>query len=502
MEWVTKEWVILMKVSIKAKFISFICCLLATVIMLMGVLVLRGIKSYQKKETEELLANQKDMFEQYMDETFYVNKNRDELAVKREIKSDIFKKPWLRNIPAKLYDLDGKELQSLKINGKQMDGIDEKTMIDYALKDKMAYKEVNDTVCFFTPLKYNNETIAILELVQSVKKSNDFYNNTKREFLYVGIFALIIGAAIGMAYLLSITKYIFRMKADVENIQKGEYKKVEEHDRNDELGELSKGISFMSNTIQKNIEELNMEKDTLSLAVEKLEKMDVKQKEFLNSVTHEFKTPLTSIKAYADLLGMYKEDENLIEEAAENISKESERLAVMVDKVLSLAALEKYDFEIEKNQVELGELVLEECNRMKAKAEKNNLSLKCDVEGVRTYADAEGLRHVIVNLLDNAIKYNRPGGEIEARTYLENGHAYVVVSDTGIGIPKQCIDSIFEPFYRVKGDRSRKTGGTGLGLSLVKKLIEKQDGSISVKSKEGNGSSFIIELPECSSKRI
>ena len=128
--------------------------------------------------------------------------------------------------------------------------------------------------------------------------------------------------------------------------------------RNDELGELSKGIISMSNTIEKSIKELKIERDSLSIAVDKLKKMDKKQKEFIGNVTHEFKTPITTIKAYAELIGMYKNDLSLVKEGTLNISKECDRLTTMVDRVLSLSALEKYDFEIEKKEINLKETLI------------------------------------------------------------------------------------------------------------------------------------------------
>ncbi|EET88639.1 putative sensor with HAMP domain [Clostridium carboxidivorans P7] len=178
---------------------------------------------------------------------------------------------------------------------------------------------------------------------------------------------LILGIAVESFYFSRLTRDIYEMKDLVEDIQKGKFNKVHKVNRNDELGELNKGLIFMSDTIEQNIKDLKVERDSLSRAVEKLKEMDKQQKEFIGNVTHEFKTPITSIKAYADVIGMYKDDMKLIEEGTLSISKDCERLSSMVDNVLNLSALEKYDFEIEKSEVNLRRLLNETCKAMMAK---------------------------------------------------------------------------------------------------------------------------------------
>ncbi|WML33347.1 HAMP domain-containing sensor histidine kinase [Clostridium sp. OS1-26] len=483
-----------MKIGIKFKLIAFTASLLLTVILFLSILVLNGIKSYQNKEVEAALFKQKDMFEQYFSERSSSSNNNSTDNSIQLARGSIFNKPWLRNVPASVYNTKGELLSGFKTDGKLNENKDKESMIQYAIDGKVSYVKVNDVIYFYSPIKYKNNIVAILELEYSVKENSLFYNNIKKMFLITGFFALTLGITLGIFYFLTLTRDIYKMKNSVENIQKGHFDKIEQINRNDELGELSKGLIFMSDTIEKNIEELKIERDTLSVAVDKLEKMDKQQKEFIGNVTHEFKTPITTIKAYADLIEIYNKDLDLIEEGTSNISKECDRLTTMVDSVLNLSALEKYDFEIHKNEVNLKEILDQICSRMMGKIKKNNLTLECDIEDIITITDEENLRHIVINLIDNAIKYNKPNGSIHISCHRNEDKIILTVEDTGIGIAEDALDKIFEPFYRVESHRSRETGGAGLGLALVKKLVEKQRGTIKVASKLKEGSKFYIEF--------
>ncbi|GCD09366.1 sensor histidine kinase [Clostridium tagluense] len=482
-----------MKIGIKFKLIAFTGSLLLVVILFLSVFVLNGIKSYQDKEDEAILFKQKDMFEQYFSERSSLGNNgtRDKAELAR---GSIFNKPWLRTIPASVYDTKGELLSGFKVDGKLNENKEKNTMIEYAMQGKVSFAKKDGVIYFYSPIKYKNGIVAILELEYSVKESALFYDNIKKMFYGTGFAALIFGVILGIIYFFNLTRDIYIMKDSVENIQRGNFHKIQLANRNDELGELSKGIVFMSNTIEKNIEELKVERDSLNNAIDKLKKMDKEQKEFIGNVTHEFKTPITIIKAYAELIGMYENDLCLINDGTTNISKECDRLATMVDKVLNLSALEKYDFEIRKKEVNLKEIIDEICARIMGKIKKNDLTFKSNIEDIIVTIDEESLRHVIINLIDNAIKYNRPSGSIDIECHKNGNKITIIVADTGIGICKEDLPKIFEPFYRVESHRSRETGGAGLGLALVKKLVEKQQGTINVDSKLNEGTIFSIEF--------
>ena len=486
-----------MKLGIKVKLVAFISFTLIFVISIFGIVSLIGIKNYQDKQNEAALFNQKNLYEQYLNEylktqVIYKNSYNSDFYLRR---ADMFNEPWLQSVPSSIYSVQGSLLSSF---GKISGNINQKKhneLMKYAKKGNIAYAEIGDTIYYFSPLKYNNKTVAILELNYNVKISNELYKGIKTLFLIAGALALGVGIFISAIYFSKLTRDLHKLNESIRNIKNGFFNKINKLKRKDELGILSSDIAYMSSTIDNNLKDLEQEKNNLSIACEKLKKMSREQKEFIGNVTHEFKTPITSIKAYADLMQLYDYDEALDKDASESISKECERLTIMVDKILNLSSLEKYDFELNKKEVQLRGLLEQISFRIIGKIKKNNLNLKMNLDDINIMADEENLRYIFINIIDNAIKYNKPNGQILINAFKEEKKAVIEFSDTGIGICKNELDKIFEPFYRVKSDRSRISGGTGLGLSLVKKLVEKQEGEIFVRSEENVGSSFIIKFP-------
>lgn len=480
-----------MKIGIKAQLISFTSLLLFLVILILSFFVLNGVKTYQDKDIQNVLFKQKDMFEQYFSE----KSNESESGRTELLRGNIFNKPWLRTIPANLYDPEGNMLSGFNNDSSIDENEERKSMISYAQNGQVCYKKVGKEVYFYSPIKYRDNTIAILELRYLIEDKIIFYNNIRNMFWGTGCISLIIGVVVGIIYFSKFTKDIYIMRNNVDEIQKGSFEKIESIKREDELGELNYGIECMSNTIQKNINDLQIERDSLSAAVDKLRKMDKKQKEFIGNVTHEFKTPITAIKAYGDLIGMYSEDLKLIEEGTTTISKECDRLESLVESVLELSALEKYEFEIERKEVNLKGIISDICEGMKGRIERNNLKLTRDLNDAVVIVDEEAIRHIVINLMDNAVKYSKDNGNISVRCYVRDNVSNIEVIDDGLGIKEDSLEKIFEPFYRVDKNRSRKAGGAGLGLALVKELVIKQGGTIKAESKLGEGSKFIVRIP-------
>ncbi|MCX7748860.1 MAG: HAMP domain-containing histidine kinase [Clostridia bacterium] len=483
-------------VSIKYKFIFFIPLLLLGAIVILSFFVLNGIKGYQWKETEFILIHQKNLFEEYLYDEFRENSGKEQILIFNEACAKVFSLPYINSIPTVIYNLNGRVVAK---NGVNLDRDTKKyenteKMMNYALKNKMAYYEKNGTVFFFSPVKHLNKTIGVISFEYSVHKNYKFYNEIKRLFYTFGIFVLIGGVSLGFFYMLSIARDILKMKKSVENIKDGKFQEIEVLKRKDELGDLSRGMLYMSKRIERNIKEIQKEKENLKLAVEKLKVMGEQQKEYIGNITHEFKTPLTVIKAYTDLLLMY-DDKNLLDEAIKSISNHTLRLKNMVEKVLDLTALEKYDFEMEFLEMDLKKVLDEVCQTMMGKIRRHQLALINSTNECTIIGHEESIRHIFINLIDNAIKYNKPEGRIMLRNSIKENEVYVEIEDTGIGMDDLEQDRIFEPFYRGDKNCSREAGGYGLGLSLVKKLVEKHRGSIKVFSVLGRGTTLLIKLP-------
>ena len=228
-----------------------------------------------------------------------------------------------------------------------------------------------------------------------------------------------------------------------------------------------------------------------------LRRLERLRQEFVANVSHELKTPLSSIKAYAETLregALYDPEHNLA--FVHRIEQQSERLNELILDLLSLARIESGQQPFEVVAVPLQRCVPEWVNLLGAAAEAIGVSLSVseDVQPVAVQADEDGLRHIVDNLLNNAIKYTPHGGQVGVRWYTEGQWVVLEVQDTGIGIARADQERIFERFYRADKARSRELGGTGLGLSIVKHLALAFGGSVSVRSQLGEGSTFLVRL--------
>jgi two-component system phosphate regulon sensor histidine kinase PhoR len=234
--------------------------------------------------------------------------------------------------------------------------------------------------------------------------------------------------------------------------------------------------------------------------IRRLERM---RSEFVANVSHELKTPIASVKGFAEtLLKGAMEDKETAKSFLQIIYDESERLNRLILDILELSKIESKRVPVNFSPVELHSFLHKTLAMMQKQAEKKGIALQAEVqEELYIEADEDRLRQIFLNLISNGINYTPEGGlvKVKAEALPASGEAEekirFTVSDTGIGIPKKNLSRIFERFYRVDQARSRSSGGTGLGLSIVKHLVELHRGTITVESKVGAGSRFIIELP-------
>jgi len=224
------------------------------------------------------------------------------------------------------------------------------------------------------------------------------------------------------------------------------------------------------------------------------------RRDFVANVSHELKTPLAAIRGYAETLR-----DGALEEPAtaarftERILLQCKRLQALLADLLTLSRLESLERAPQREPVDLPALVHRAVEMMGKAAEEKRVDVRVEVQEVppvpRLAGDAEGLERLVVNLLDNAIKYNLPKGRVTVRVQARDGHAVLEVADTGIGIPQDALARIFERFYRVDKGRSREEGGTGLGLAIVKHVAQAHGGQVDVESRLGQGSTFRVRLP-------
>ncbi len=229
--------------------------------------------------------------------------------------------------------------------------------------------------------------------------------------------------------------------------------------------------------------------------ITRLHKLEVMRSEFVANVTHELKTPLTSIRGYIELLKSGERDAETARSFYEIIEIEAERLQKLTDDLLQLSDIENGGNDTEVPLTPLADVVERVVNTLRPEAEQKQVELDVTVEpGLKVRAHTRRLYQLVKNLMENAVKYNRAGGNVRLTAGVEMGVAVIRVQDTGIGIPPEHLDRIFERFYRVDKGRSRELGGTGLGLSIVKHIVSLYGGDIRVTSQPGEGTTFTVRL--------
>lgn len=229
--------------------------------------------------------------------------------------------------------------------------------------------------------------------------------------------------------------------------------------------------------------------------ITELKKLEQMRKDFVANVSHELKTPITSIMGFSEtLLDGAMENKDLREKFLQIILKESDRLQSLINDLLDLSKIEQEGFVLSVHRVDLRELIQEVLLILSSKANGKNVNVTSSLgdEIVFIDGDAHRLKQIFINLINNAIMYTASGGDVKVAIMNSGDKVQVIVSDTGIGITKDEIPRIFERFYRIDKARSRNSGGTGLGLAIVKHLVEAHHGHIDVKSQQGEGTAFTV----------
>jgi signal transduction histidine kinase len=304
--------------------------------------------------------------------------------------------------------------------------------------------------------------------------------------------AIGIGASMGMVLSLLVALVIVRRITDPVSemtkvagaISLGNYAARIRRLPNNELGTLGEAINRLAAAVQANIS--------------RREKMEQIRREFSSNISHELKTPLTSIKGYVDTLL-----EGALEDKANNmrflriINNNAERMISLVSDLLSLATIEANEGALELETVDWRPIVQEAIARQQIKANSKEIVLETliDDQDLTVKGSRKPMSHILENLLQNAINYTPAKGHIQIILRRDKGYIDLSVRDNGIGIAKQDQPRIFERFYRVDTARSRNEGGTGLGLAIVKHLVIQIQGMITVESDMGRGSTFTVRLP-------
>ena len=237
--------------------------------------------------------------------------------------------------------------------------------------------------------------------------------------------------------------------------------------------------------------------DAFNQVLARMNALDESRQEFVSNVSHELKTPMTSMKVLADSL---VQQENvpveMYREFMVDIKNEVDRENQIITELLTLVRMDRKDSRLNVKECNVNEMVEMILRRLRPIAQKRDIELTM-VSMREVYAEIDEVKMVMVitNLVENAIKYNRDHGKVRVTINADPYNFYISVEDTGVGIPQDSLDKIYERFYRVDKSRSREVGGTGLGLSITKSIILQHHGAIDVSSIEGEGTKFTVTVP-------
>jgi two-component system phosphate regulon sensor histidine kinase PhoR len=239
---------------------------------------------------------------------------------------------------------------------------------------------------------------------------------------------------------------------------------------------------------------LDMSK-SVKLFTQKVEFERLIRQEFFENASHELKTPITSIRGYMELLlGGFAKDEELQHDFMNRILNETEHISTLINEILLISQLETNEIEVSQSEIRMAIILEDVIHSLQPLALENGIRIFTECKPAVIMANYKHIRELLSNLISNAIKYNKPEGEVHITVKTEATDLIIIVEDTGVGIPEEAKARVFERFYRVDKGRSRRVGGTGLGLSIVKHIVNYYEGSITLQSKVNEGSRFTCRL--------
>lgn len=313
---------------------------------------------------------------------------------------------------------------------------------------------------------------------------------------YIGLLLPAVLVSIGISLLVSmfladgfarsITKPLYEISEELLKLKEENPEFNFKRYRYSEMNLIADTTEHMAEAVQESKKQIEFEK--------------MIRQEFFSNVSHELKTPITSVRGYAELLeNDMARNLSMNKEFIYRIKKETENMTNLINDILMISRLETKEVEVTHEMVRLAPLVDEVCKSIEPLAKECQVKIITNCRPLSMEANTAQLRELLNNLITNAVKYNKPEGKVFVTVTAEAKNIVIMVEDTGMGIPEDSMQRVFERFYRVDKGRSKKMGGTGLGLSIVKHVVNYYEGSIELDSKVGIGSKFIVRLPKQSS---
>ena len=331
----------------------------------------------------------------------------------------------------------------------------------------------------------NNQVIGSIKigtygLLYYMDNDIDFLKEINQVITFIGILMILITICIAILIANNISKPI-EVVSNMTNLMGdgGYYNKID---------------------YQSNIYEIDNLIVSINNLASKLEEQENLRKRLTTDISHELRTPLTNVQTHLEAMidGIWKPNT----ERLNSVNEEVIRLTNLVNQLKNLAKFDSEKSKLNLTEINIEKLIKNIVYNNQGCALEKNINIVFNLESVNTYLDKDKISQVIVNLLSNAIRYTNAGGNIYIYAYKEKESIKIHFRDEGVGIPKESLNHIFERFYRVDESRSKDTGGIGVGLTIVKSIVDLHKGKIEVKSKQNKGSEFIITLPIINNQKI
>ena len=324
------------------------------------------------------------------------------------------------------------------------------------------------------PVTYRGMTMGAVYLDERDVGQGQLLEQVQQTLRTISIIIAVVALLLSTVFSRALTRRIARLLKAIRTVREGEYSHRVKMGGNDELTQLAGEFNALTDRLQ-TTEEV--------------------RRRFVSDASHELKTPLASIRLLADSILQNEADPETVQEFVGDIGDEAARLQRITQKLLTLTKLDAAAPE-ETEAVDVGEVARRAEHMLAPLARAGGVSLHMELEeNVRVPGSADGIYQILFNLMENAVKYNLPGGRVEVRVVNWKDQAVITVDDTGVGIPEEDIGKVFDRFYRVDKARSRAAGGTGLGLSIVRDTVSRLGGEVTAQQRQGEGTRFVVTLP-------
>lgn len=461
-----------MNTSIKKRLVGNFMLVIVMTVLILEVFLINAVKKYYYKSMEEILSHQIILSTEFYSR--YFSSNRLEDIIIDDI--DVF---WRQTeAQVQILDLEGKVLMD-SIGASHSSSIINTNDVTKALEGEKGIwignvdYDTSAVMAVSYPLIVEGKPIGVLRFVSSLRNANRIIKNIAKILLIVGITVILISGVLSIFLANTIIQPLKEVTTVAEKMAGGQLKIRSRKRFDDELGKLS---------------------DTLNYMAEELIRKEQLKTDFISSISHELRTPLTSIKGWAiTLKSDESKDEQLLIDGLDIIEKESERLSNMVEELLDFSRFISGRITLNKEGIDIIESIAQIGKQFQFRAKEKNIQYNVyyDTNLSHVIADANRIKQVLINLLDNAFKFTPKGGIVTLMAKEEEENILIQIEDNGCGIDEEDLPYIKEKFYKGRNSKSN----SGLGLSICDEIIKLHGGSMEIKSELNQGTKVTISIP-------